>query len=548
MFNRKLIRILSFLMVFFFFTSSFGAFAQDVYRFPMPTTQAQPVNQGLNVSSIPQVQALTDNLGTIENTLLQIDQIARPLYNQVAPSNMETMNIGQRINAIVGNAQNAVQGGMQNYKAQVGQWNAANGITPDTSFEGELGVGLNKLGLDAGKMPLGGNGDVALGTLKGIIDSIKATLQNIIRVIRAKITSIAQKVGLINSDENSKGDKGKSVPKEQQGYMNTQAQVPQYADDFEGKISKGIDDGAASAKQSLKSSFSLGNIALTTTIAVGTNLAIQYINGQKPSLPQAINQCATVEFAGSVVGGALGAAGGQFFSTMVQTFIPGPIGTLVGTFIPVLGSMIGSQMGSSLAGDVRGYQFDIGKAVRQIDFVNVTGSAIGSTIGMALGAPIPILGPIVGGIVGGVIGGKVANWLKDFMFHGGNLFKPSVSMINSPSTATAISIGSTGQSQGLGLYGGGTWQGGMTPVSNDRPQINPTIQSIPLGGILGNRTLAPSSGTLSAAEQQYYQTYLNYNKALQDGNQTEAKKAQVELDKANQQYNNLKKQAGTQNQ
>ncbi|MBF0407146.1 MAG: hypothetical protein HQM10_07325 [Candidatus Riflebacteria bacterium] len=524
MFSRNISKKITILTLIMFVISTFAVHAQDAYSVSSKfQTQSQAGSQ-IDLSSLPHVNTLSHNLTSIERALAQIDDVARPLYNQVAPSNMDTMNISQRIKAILGNAKSTLDGGVQNYKSQVGQWNAANGVTPDMTFEGELGLGLNKLGIESGKMPMDGAGNVAVSKLKSIIDAIKSTLQRIISVIRAKIASVAQKVGLMKKDDsNSSLSKGKQVKKDTEGYMMMEAETPQYADNFSGKLSKGLDEGVANAGQSLKNSFSLSNLAVTTTVAVGTNLALQMINGQRPSLQQAARQVATIEFAGSVVGGALGAAGGQVVSSVVKTFIPGPIGAMVGAFIPVFTSMGGSQIGASLGADAKGNRFDLVKAIKSVDYIDLAGSSIGSTIGMAIGAPIPILGPIIGGIVGGIIGGKVAKWISDVVFHRGSMVGTGNSFINE--NPQAISIG---QGQNLGIYGPGTWQGGMTPVSTDIP-----------------RGTTPVIGTLRDAERKYYETYLNYNRLVEQGDQAGAKKMQADLQKATDNYNTLKNQAKT---
>ncbi|MBF0500286.1 MAG: hypothetical protein HQM09_09140 [Candidatus Riflebacteria bacterium] len=469
---------------------------------------------GVNIPAIlaanPQFQGLTGNLAVMESSLQNIERLSIPLYNKIAPSNMEAMNIAERIKAVVGNTQTLVKQGMQTYGGQVGKWNDANGVTPDTTFEAELGIGLNKLGVQTAKMPLGGAGDAVVTKLKVIVDAIKASLTEVIRIVRAKIASIAQKVGLMKKDETGEE---KNPTKETTGSQISGGAAQNSDNAFINKLTKGIDEGTKSAKQSLKSSFSFSNLAVTTTVAVGTNLALQVINGEKPSFGQAAKAVASLEFAGSVAGSALGAAGGQFTATLVRSFIPGPVGALVGAVIPVMFASAGGQMGSSLAGGIKNKQFSISKAIKSVDPVDLIGSSLGSTIGMMIGAPIPILGPIIGGIVGGVIGGKVAKWIV-----GCFKSKPKVNtgtVVNANSPNNGISIGDAQLNVADGT------QGALAPAE---PVSAPVAVS----------------GDVTSVERKYYETYLKYNRLVEQGKTDEAQKLFGELKTYSDQYNALK--------
>ncbi len=518
MFRSKFrVRVVSLFTALMFVASTFGAYAQQ-------GTTVQPVTTGTSIdlsslmNKVPEIGMLKTNLSTIESALQQIETTATPLYNKIAPSNMEAMSIGERIKAILTNTKSLVNEGSQSYKSQVNDWYAQRGLPTDPSFEQQLGVGLNELGVQAGQMPLNGKGDAVVSKLKTIIDAIKTKMQTIVNAIRARIVALAQKVGLMKKTDEKKGP-----AKEQEGTLQPQADI-QYADTFSGKLQKGVAEGSKNAKQSLKSSFSFTNLAVTTTVAVGTNLALQVINGEKPSFGKAAKAVASLEFAGSVVGSAIGAAGGQFTASIVRSFLPGPIGCLVGAVIPVMMGSAGGQMGSSLAGDIKSGRFNITKAIKQIDPVDLIGSSIGSTIGMALLAPIPVIGPIIGGIVGGVVGSKVAKWVQGIfkgnkisIFNKGKTVTPESS--SSSSSGSGITFGS---GQGLGIYTGGQAGNGMTPV---------------------NDVAKPASGDLQSVEKKYYETYLSYNRLVEGGKYDEAKKVYEELKVYSDQYNAMKNQA-----
>lgn len=518
MFRSKFrVRVVSLFTALMFVASTFGAYAQQG-----TTVQQAPVGTQIDLTSlmnsVPEIGMLKTNLSTIESALQQIETTATPLYNKIAPSNMEAMTIGQRIKAILGNTKTVVNDGMQSYKGQVDNWYAERGLSADPTFEQQLGAGLNELGVQAGQMPLNGKGDAVASKLKTIIDAIKTKLQTIVNAIRARIVALAQKVGLMKKTDEKKGP-----AKEQEGTLQPQAEV-QYADTFSGKLQKGVAEGSKNAKQSLKSSFSFTNLAVTTTVAVGTNLALQMIKGEKPSFGKAAKAVASLEFAGSVMGSALGAAGGQFTASVVRSFLPGPIGCLVGAVIPVMMGSAGGQIGSSLAGDIKSGQFNLGKALKQIDPVDLIGSSIGSTIGMALLAPIPIIGPIIGGIVGGVIGSKVAKWAQG-IFKGKkiSIFNKGKTISTESSTESGFGTGITfGEGQNLGINSGGQIGNGMTPTSNAEVSV---------------------SGDIKTVEKKYYETYLNYNKLVESGKYDEAKKVYEELKVYSDQYNAMKKQA-----
>jgi hypothetical protein len=528
-------RVLSLVTALFFLGSTMGVYAQNLPSLPPPpsstyTGNVSGIAAGVDLNTLlganPELLALQANARSIESALRTIDTTAAPLYSKVVPANMDTMSIAERVKAIVGNTKNVLSQGMSSYKSQVADWNQAHGVGPNPNFEQELSLGMNQLGLQAGEMPLGGKGNIAVDKLKSIINAIKERLQSLITLIRAKIAAVAQRVGLMKKKDPATEEK-KSAFREDEGYVQASQDV-QYADTFSGKLSKGVTEGTQAAKTSLKNSFSFTNLAVTTAVAVGTNLAIDMVNGEKPSLKKAAKAVASVEFAGSVVGAALGAAGGQFTSTLVRTFIPGPIGAMVGAVIPVMFGSAAGQMGGSLARDIKSGQFNLRQAWQRIDKVDLIGSSIGSTIGMALGAPIPIIGPIIGGIVGGFLGSRVAKWITG-MSRGGKVtwFPRGNNLPGGSNTGSGygISIGQVGESggQGLGIFTGGQVGGGLTPVGD--------VSAAPVA----------VSGNLKQVEEKYYQTYMEYNRLLQAGDQTKAQQVYGELKTYHDQYNSLKK-------
>lgn len=186
-----------------------------------------------------------------------------------------------------------------------------------------------------------------------------------------------------------------------------------YADTFVSQVSKTFSSASQNALTSLKDSFSVKSLLITTGVAVGTNVIGQLLSDGKVDVDETVKAVVSAEFAGNVIGSALGAAGGQFAATIVRAAVPGVAGCVLSAFIPVLTASLGGQMGSSLGGDLKEGRFDVKAAWDKIDKWDLVGSSIGSTIGMLLGSAIaPPIGSIVGGIVGGLIGSKIAAWAK----------------------------------------------------------------------------------------------------------------------------------------
>lgn len=170
------------------------------------------------------------------------------------------------------------------------------------------------------------------------------------------------------------------------------------------KTRNALDTGVQNAGNSLKSSFSAKNVAMTAGTSIAINLASQLMNGEKVSLKSAVQAVASMQFVGNFVGSSLGAAGGQLVVPLVQTFVPGIVGTLAGALIPTVTSLVGGNIGSSLGA---GASFK--EAIKNIDMVAVSGQAVGSMLGSMLGSliPIPVVGTMLGSIVGGILGEKL---------------------------------------------------------------------------------------------------------------------------------------------
>ncbi|HNX77699.1 MAG TPA: hypothetical protein PLM07_07545 [Candidatus Rifleibacterium sp.] len=171
------------------------------------------------------------------------------------------------------------------------------------------------------------------------------------------------------------------------------------------KGQKALGTGVKNAAASIKQSFSVKSLAMTAGTSIAINLASQLMNGEKVSMKSAFQSVASLQFVGNVVGSSLGAAAGQVFVPLIQTFCPIPIvGTIAGALLPTMTSLVGGSLGGNL-GSGMGFK----QALKALDPVAIAGQALGSTLGAMLGSmiPIPVVGTMLGSIVGGIVGEKV---------------------------------------------------------------------------------------------------------------------------------------------
>lgn len=521
--SRRMMKKLSCLTVVLFFLSIFSLNAQTPEVYIPASNAGQNIDISVLGNAFPQLNSLQANLRTSQNTLTSLERVATPIYNKVTPTNMETMSVIERVKAILKNSKGLLSSTVNGASKMATEKVDAGIPMQQLPLDEQLAYSVHELGVQAGKLSTGKNTSGMIAKLKSVLSVVKDRLQIIINAIRAKIFAVGQKVGLISKDKRFDGGK----VKENRGVIKPDANM-QYADTFSGKLAKGVAEGTKNAKNSLKNSFSFSNLAITTGVAVGTNLAIDMIHGKKPSFKQAVKQVATLEFAGNVAGAALGAAGGQFAGTLVKTFMPGPIGALVGSVIPVMFASGAGQMGSNLVSGLKHGNFSVARAWKSIDKVDLVGSSIGSTIGMALGAPIPVIGPIIGGIVGGVIGSKVAKWISGFTK--GKKFR----LFSRKGSDVRTGVGGTSsRSEGITL---GHVAGGVNTNQNGGAV---TYNSGSVEKIRGSNV---SASELKEVEMKYYDTYLRYNRMVESGDSDGAKKVFEQLKTYSDQYSQMKKQ------
>lgn len=525
--SQKALRRISMLTVIMFMLSTFGAYAQmpEVY---IPVSANQPVDISILNNVLPELTNLQSNLRTAQSTMVSLERISTPLYNQIAPTNMQAMSIGERLQAILGNARALLGNTLKSSGSEANQVLSAGGSVTDLTYDQQLAYGVEQLSVQSSKLQSNGKFAASADKLKAILVMVKAAIQSIVTAIRAKIFAAGQKVGLIDKSKTFEDGKVKDNDSGNSKMAPSASGDVQFADTFSGKLAKGVTEGTQNAKASLKNSFSFSNLAITTTVAVGTNLAIDMIHGEKPSFSKAVKQVATLEFAGNVAASALGAAGGQFAATLVKTFVPGPVGALVGSVIPVMFASASGQMGANLISGLKNGEFSVAKAFKQIDKVDLVGSSIGSAIGMALGAPIPVIGPIIGGIVGGFLGSKVAKLVASFakggkvstMFGKGTPASAQTQAQNRGTSGFPVSIGS--------IAGSGRGTGPVVIGSTETPTASFAISG-------------DAAAQLTVVEKKYYDTYLQYNRMVEANDQEGAKKVFEELKKYSDEYANLKK-------
>ncbi|NLV95169.1 MAG: hypothetical protein GX031_11580 [Candidatus Riflebacteria bacterium] len=536
-FNKRAVKRYSIATVLMFIFSIFGGY--------MPTASAAEVTIQVDGTAslealgtvIPQVSNLQSKIQSAQSTVKSLEAVCTPIHDAVLPTNMEAMSIAERMKAIISNAKsvlgNTLESSTASAKAKVAQGVSLSSL----SREEQIAFGVEQLGAQAAKLETNSTTSGMVLKVKEVLQNVKEVLNRVVTAVRGKIFEVGQKAGLI--DENKIFEDGKVIDKSESKY----GAKKQMSDEnsgvaasgkaiekpsFAGKLSKGVSDGVDAAKTSLKSSFSFSSLLTTTTVAVGTNLAIDVINGNKPSLKKAVKSVASLEFAGSVVGSALGAAGGQFAGTLVKTFVPGIVGNLIGSVIPVMFSSASGQLSANLITGIKNGEFSVVKAFSQIDKVDLIGSSIGSTIGMTLGSVVPVVGPIIGGIVGGFLGSKIAKWIT-----GG-----SSSQVSSGKGINAIGNTMVVPAGGISIGGSANVGGGDTGI-------------VAAGGAAGiSQNLNVSQQTtgnfeaLETARSNYYNAYLEYNRLIQANDIDGAKIMFKQLKVYSDEYSNLKNNLG----
>lgn len=577
-FSRRALRRYSFITVLFFVLSMFGSYA---------TTAQAAVNISLDgtaslnaLSSIlPQVSELQSKIQTTQSTIKSLEAVCEPIHDAILPTDMEAMSIAERVKAILNNAKNVLKDTANNSSVSASEKIAQGASLSSLSTDEKIAYGVNQLGAQAAKIPVSGKAKIIIQSLKEVLTKVKGTLGNVVTNVREKIFNLGQRAGLI--DENKIFEDGKVIDKSESKYPNGKKPASQSSkttaqaaaqtsqsgqkQSFTAKLSQGVSNGIDAAKASLKNSFSVQNLAMTTTIAVGTNLAIDVLNGEKPSLKKAVKQVASLEFAANVAGSAVGAAGGQFVSTLVKTFVPGIAGQLIGSVIPVMFSSASGQLASNLVSGIKNGEFSVSKAFEKIDKASLVGSSIGSTVGSMLGSliPIPVVGSVVGGVVGGFIGSKIAKWVAGkFTKNKGSSDSTAKGAASATTTAAGAAVSassSVADSITVGSTAGNISYSIEDPVLPTEEQLNSTNGSYANTVSSDINTSVPSTSSSSSssssvstakserqialeqAKEKYYNAYLLYNRQVQSNDQAGAKATFELLKQYSDEYYQIKK-------
>lgn len=543
MLSIKQLRRMSLITVLAFVFSMFAGYSAPVSAaiLSLPTNSTSSttnVTVSADLSGLaeafPQLNSLNSTLRTAETTARTLETVATPVYNQIVPTNMDAMGLAERCKTIINNAKNVLSDTLKSSTASANSKVAQGAsVIGDLSYDEKIAYGIQELGEQATKLDNLANNTPTLAKIKAILASTKETLSRVVTNVRGKIFKIGQKVGLI--DENKVFEDGK-VKDASEATGSGSKEAAQIADagygksgakvSFADKLGNGLKDGVTKAKESIKNSFSVKNVAITAAVSVGTSLAVDAINGETPSLKKAVKQVASLEFAGNMVGSALGAAGGQVVSSVVKAFVPGIAGQLIGSVVPVMFSSAGGQLTSNIVTGLKNGEFSISKAFKAIDKVDLVGSSIGSTIGMTLGSmiPIPVVGSVLGGIVGGFVGSKVAKWVS------GLFGKKNTTTVATGSEVTidykkGVTIGNTSS------------EGKEVPVA-----CSAVVSS---SGEAISEKLSDGNSTVTAAmqevEENYYQAYLEYNRLIAANDIAAAKEVFKKLQTYSDQYSALRK-------
>ncbi len=265
--------------------------------------------------------------------------------------------------------------------------------------------------------------------------------------------------------------------------------------------------GWDNAKASIKSSFSVKNVAMTAGISIGVNLASQVLRGDKVNVKSAFQAIASAQFVGNVVGSGMGAAAGHLVAPIIQAFVPIPIvGAIAGSLIPTMASIAGGQFGGNL-----GAKMSFKEAIKALDPVAIAGQAVGSTVGAMLGSmiPIPYVGTVLGGMIGGILGEKLFTGIAKLF--GRDKKKPASS---SPVSLPALPPAPLASMQ--------TAQPAIqSPPATPAPVANTDsgAASVRLPSSLDRIPYASMHPNLRAVKDEYEKAYQDYVQALSGGNQ-----------------------------
>ena len=536
MLSIKQLKRMSVVTVLAFVFSLFAGYSAPVTAaiLSLPTNTSDSSATTVTVSSdlsglsaaIPQLTSLNSTLKTAEATAATLENVATPIYNKIVPTNMETMGLAERCKTIINNAKNVLSDTLKSSTASANE-KVAQGASVVTGLEHDeqIALGIQKLGQQAKELDNLANNTPSLLKLKAILSSVKETLSKVATNVRAKIFKVGQKVGLIDESKVFEDGKVKDASEASSGakigaagYAKSGTKVS-----FVDKLSSGVKEGVTNAKASLKNSFSVKNLAITTAVSVGTSLAVDCINGETPSLKKAVKQVASLEFAGNVVGSAMGAAGGQVVASVVKAFVPGIAGQLIGSVVPVMFSSAGGQLTSNIVTGLKNGKFSISDAFKAIDKVDLVGSSIGSTVGMYLGSliPVPVVGSILGGIVGGFVGSKVAKWVSGLFGRNRNqsVVQGEVNVDYKNGLTIGENVSSEGKEIPIAMSADVNASGNATSVKANSSVVN----------------------ALKEVEEEYFKAYEEYNRLLEAGDVANANNVFKKLQSYSEQYSGLRR-------
>jgi hypothetical protein len=288
------------------------------------------------------------------------------------------------------------------------------------------------------------------------------------------------------------------------------------------KTQKALGTGLKNAANSIKQSFSVKNLAMTAGTSIAINLASQIMNGEKPSIKSAVKSVASLQFVGNVVGSTLGAAAGQVFTPLIQTFVPIPIvGTIAGALIPTITALAGGSLGGNL-----GAGMTFKAALKALDPVAIAGQAAGSTIGAMLGSmiPIPVVGTMIGSIVGGILGEKLFKGVAKLFGYGKSTKVAESQASPQPTYLSSIQTADEGPAASSIKVSAPTARESTDPYGIKLPS---SIDKIPYNKMHPN---------LKRVKDIYENAYKSYVSAVMSGDQTKAKQKLAEFQKQKARY------------
>lgn len=196
---------------------------------------------------------------------------------------------------------------------------------------------------------------------------------------------------------------------------------------------------AASTGQGLKTGLSAGSVGQRIFLSAATGTVSGLLQGRsvKETLGTVKDEIATEEFLiGRVLGGTLGAS---LASALPMPAMGGILGRVVAPLPALSAALILGGLGAEFVGAWKAGDPDLGRILRDFDYLGVLSQAVGSSLLMGLAATLPLgsIAVVVAGVAGAFAGEWAMAALRDLAGKAASQVQPLVSGEGSGTTGPA---------------------------------------------------------------------------------------------------------------